>query len=462
LAQRDQRSQDCAVILDETRHSEDARQVVHIAMGGFALLLRYLPWWQAVILAATAVSFNMWLLKRVTGGRLHRPSERGNGIPTGIVFYPTSVLLLLLLLPSRPDIVAAAWGIMAAGDGAATLVGRRWKVARIPWNHGKSVGGTLAFVVAGGSAGSFLAWWCRPALIPPPFEGFSLFAPVVAAIVAAAVETVPIRLDDNLSVPAMATLVMWPLSLVNPGLAVEALSTAKSTLTAALLANASVAILGLTARTVSASGAVCGFAIGTVIYLFAGWRGWLMLLAAFLAATIASRFGLRRKTLLGIAEANEGRRGAGNAIANTGIAAAAAATSAFTYAHEAALVAFAAALTAGASDTIASEIGKAWGRRTWLIAPLRRVAPGTSGALSLEGSAAGVFGALMLAELAIVLDLVPRTALVPIVAGATIGSFVESGLGATLEAPGILNNDALNFINTGLAAFAALVIRDFS
>lgn len=446
---------------DFESHSEDARQLVHIAMGGFALLLRYIPWWQAVILAATAVGFNMWLLKRFTRGRLHRPSE-ANTLPTGIVFYPTSVLLLLLLLPGRPDIVAAAWGIMAAGDGAATLVGRRSRGPRIPWNREKTLGGTIAFVIAGAAAGSFLAWWCRPAVIPPPFEAFSIVAPILAAIAAAAVETVPIRLDDNLSVPAVAALTMWPLSLVNPGLAAQALSSAKSVLILAIAANGSVAMIGYAARTVSRSGAICGFLIGVAIFLFAGWQGWVLLLAAFLVASITSRMGLRRKTLLGIAEAHGGRRGAGNAIANTGIAAVAAVMSAFTYAHDAALLAFTAALTAGASDTIASEIGKAWGRSTWLIAPLRRVPAGTSGALSLEGTAAGLIGAVGLAALAMSLGLVPVTALFPIVAGATIGSFVESGLGATLEPPGILNNDALNFINTGLAAFAALFISEIT
>ena len=443
-------------------HSEDARQLVHIAMGSFALLLRYLHWWQAAVLAATAVVFNTWLLRRLTRGRLHRPSELNGALPTGIVFYPTSILLLLLLIPSRPDIVAVAWGIMAAGDGAATLVGRRWPGARIPWNREKTLGGTIAFVIAGGAAGSFLGWWCRPAIVPPPFEAFSIFAPLIAAIAAAAVETVPIRLDDNLSVPAIAALVMWPLSLVNPELAAAAMLSAKSTLMLAAITNGAVAVAGYAARTVSRSGALCGFIIGLTIFLFAGWRGWLLLLAAFVAASLTSRIGLQRKTRLGIAEAHEGRRGAGNAIANTGIAAVAAATSAFTYAHDAALLAFAAALTAGASDTIASEIGKAWGRRTWLIAPLRQVAPGTSGAMSLEGTAAGLAGALGLGAVAIALGVVPGGALIPIVAGATIGSLAESGLGATLEPAGILNNDALNFINTGLAAFAALVISELA
>jgi uncharacterized protein (TIGR00297 family) len=203
---------------------------------------------------------------------------------------------------------------------------------------------------------------------------------------------------------------------------------------------------------------LCGISIGTLILAFAGWGAWVLLLAAFAVASVTSRIGLRRKTLLGIAEARAGRRGAGNAIANTGIAAAAAVLSTLTYAHDAALLALAAALTAGASDTVASEIGKAWGRTTWLIAPLRRVAPGTSGAISLEGTAAGVIGACALAAIAWAVGIVPRAAIPPVVAAATIASFIESGLGATLERPGVLNNDALNFINTGVAAFAAVMI----
>ena len=48
----------------------------------------------------------------------------------------------------------------------------------------------------------------------------------------------------------------------------------------------------------------------------------------------------------------------------------------------------------------------------------------------------------------------------PVVVGATVGALVESALGATLEGPGILNNDMLNFINTAVAAAVALASRD--
>jgi uncharacterized protein (TIGR00297 family) len=116
------------------------------------------------------------------------------------------------------------------------------------------------------------------------------------------------------------------------------------------------------------------------------------------------------------------------------------------------------ALTAGGSDTVASEIGKAWGRRTFLVVGLRPVAPGTSGAVSLEGTLAGLVSALALAALAAALGLVEPRFVWVATAGATIGAFVESALGATLEGPGIVNNDLLNFVNTAVASAAAVAL----
>ena len=49
------------------------------------------------------------------------------------------------------------------------------------------------------------------------------------------------------------------------------------------------------------------------------------------------------------------------------------------------------------------------------------------------------------------LGLSPARAIVIVAIAATIGSLLESWLGATLEGPGVLNNDMLNFINTATA-----------
>jgi uncharacterized protein (TIGR00297 family) len=284
--------------------------------------------------------------------------------------------------------------------------------------------------------------------------------PMLATIAAAAVETIPIRLDDKISVPATAAAVLWCTSLISEDLAASLGAAAWGTLPVAIAANVLVAGAGYLARTVTIPGAVCGAALGIVIVLTAGWGGWALLLATFVLAVIASRLGLRQKTRLGIAEERGGRRGAGNAIANTGVAAAAAVLGALSYAHQPAHVAFVAALAAGGSDTVASEIGKAWGRRTLLVSTFRRVPPGTSGAVSAEGTAAGLLGALALCAFGVACSLVPAWTLPALVVGATLGSFAESVMGATLEERGVLNNDVLNFLNTAIAAAAAIFLVD--
>jgi uncharacterized protein (TIGR00297 family) len=246
------------------------------------------------------------------------------------------------------------------------------------------------------------------------------------------------------------------MSVVDARLLPSALEVVQRTILLATTVNVVAAWLGYRARTVTAAGAVTGAGIGIAVAVSTGWGGWALLVATFLAAAVSSRLGLRRKSRLGIAEERGGRRGFGNAVANTGFACGAAALSLVVDNRSAALLAFTAALAAGGSDTIASEIGKAWGRRTYLVTTLRRVAAGTSGAVSLEGTVAGVAGAVLLGAIGVFMGLVPIAALLAIVVGATAGSIVESLLGATLEGPGILNNDMLNFVNTAVAAVTAI------
>src|SRR4030095_15910400 len=115
-----------------TAFSEDARQAVHVAMGGFALLLRYISWWHAAILAGAAIGFNLYWLPRLTGRRLIRPRESHRRFYSGIVLYPVAVLMLIFALPDRRDIIAAAWGVLAGGARMGTLGRAVADAARTP------------------------------------------------------------------------------------------------------------------------------------------------------------------------------------------------------------------------------------------------------------------------------------------------------------------------------------------
>lgn len=427
--------------------SEVPRQLVHIGVGAIALSLKYLLWPQAAAMAVAAILFNLFVLPRLTA-RVFRPGDCERLWTTGIVLYPLAVLGLILCFRERLDLAAAAWGILAAGDGMATLVGTTVQSARLPWNQEKSVAGLVAFVSAGALAAVGLLAWTDAGSLSVSI----VLAGVLAAVVAGFVETIPITADDNVTVPLAASAVLWSCAEFEPTILFSAWPELQSRVWMGLGANLLVAVLGWMARTVTIPGAITGALIGTTVVAGFGWAGWMLLLATFAVASLTTRLGHARKQKAGIAEGRGGRRGPGNAIANTGIAAwAAVMAMGMRDPAMASLVATAALATAG-SDTVASEIGKSYGRTTWLVTTFRRVAPGTTGAVSTEGTVAGIAAAALLGGVAAALGLIPAWTVGVITLAATVASLIEGALGATLEARGILNNDALNFVNAAIGA----------
>lgn len=445
-----------------TVFSEHRRQLTHIGVGALALLLRWLTWWQAAAMAVVAVLFNLAVLPRIAGN-VFRPGDLERPAFSGIVIYPVAVLTLVLAFPSRPDITAAAWGILAAGDGFATLVGAHVRTTPLPWNRAKTLGGLAAGFVAAATAGVTLAWWAAHGMDTPPPMAYLVAAPIAAAGAAAFVETIPIGLNDNISVPASAALVLWSLTFVDADVVAARSPVLASMVAPAALANAVVAFLGWRARTVTVAGAITGAVIGVAVWLGAGWQGWALLVGSFVLAALTTRAGHARKAALGIAEERGGRRGPGNAIANTGLFAWAAIVAVGMEAPASALLAGVAALAAAVSDTVASEAGKAFGRTTWAWAASgpwrawRRVPAGTPGAVSLEGTVAGAAAAAAIAAAAAGLGLIAWPAVVVVTVVSVIASFVEGALSRAFEGPGILNNDTLNFLNSAAASALALL-----
>jgi CDP-diglyceride synthetase len=104
-------------------------------------------------MAVAAFLFNWQVLPRLGGRALWRESDHGAGYPIGILLYPLSVLALVLALREERWMVAAVWGLLAVGDGMASIVGLAVGGPRLPWNPRKGWAGFLAFVVCGGRGG---------------------------------------------------------------------------------------------------------------------------------------------------------------------------------------------------------------------------------------------------------------------------------------------------------------------
>jgi uncharacterized protein (TIGR00297 family) len=120
-----------------------------------------------------------------------------------------------------------------------------------------------------------------------------------------------------------------------------------------------------------------------------------------------------------------------------------------------------AALAEAAADTVSSEIGQAFGGAPFMLTTLRRVPPGTDGAISLNGTLAGILAAAIVAASgALALGMSFAECFIAY-AAATAGLFFDSLLGATVERKGWIGNDLVNFTSTAFAAVVALLAFRF-
>jgi dolichol kinase len=215
--------------IENHAHTEISRQVVHMLVASFAVLLRWLSYPQALACAVAAIVFNVFILPRLPGGKryLYRADEREHGFSRGIIAYPISVFLLILLFPV--PIAAAMWGVLSFGDGLATLVGSRATGRSLPWNPQKTAAGLAAFVLGALPSAAFLFWWTlsnadasppwwRSAIVQAKFSSVGavdiVVVSVVCAVVCAFLESLETRIDDNLLAPLGGAILMMGLIYV--------------------------------------------------------------------------------------------------------------------------------------------------------------------------------------------------------------------------------------------------------
>ena len=182
------------------------------------------------------------------------------------------------------------------------------------------------------------------------------------------------------------------------------------------------------------------------------------LVALFVFTWAATRFGRSKKQGLGLAEDKRGRNAAQVAanLGAGGLGAAAALTHPLPGSFYAMVVV--AALAEATADTLASELGEVLGGPPFLVTTFARVAPGTNGAVSLAGTAAGTGGAVLVILVAVSTLGLGLGEAVCAGLGAVGGLFLDSLVGATAERRGWLNNDAVNFLSTIAAAAIAILI----
>lgn len=226
--------------------------------------------------------------------------------------------------------------------------------------------------------------------------------------------------------------------------------------------------LTLPKKLLTPAGYINAWLLGVIVWGALGLPAYATTLFYFFVGSAVTKVGMAEKEAYGIAEARGGVRGPGNvwgsALTGT-LCALGAVILRFVYPAGSDLalwqsllaLGFVASLSTKLSDTTATEIGKAYGQRTFLITTLQAVPRGTEGAVSLEGTLAGVVGSVALAAIAWAVGLISPLGVGICAIAAFIATTVESLIGATIEEKlAWLTHDLVNIINTTIGAAVAI------
>ena len=222
-------------------------------------------------------------------------------------------------------------------------------------------------------------------------------------------------------------------------------------------------------------GLINAWILGVIVWGCLDWQGYLLVMFYFLVGSGVTFVGKAQKEALGIAEARSGARGAGNVWGSALVGAICAILVWVLVAQNPAVeiiptpiansliallkLGFVASFCTKLSDTCGTEIGKAYGQRTFLITTLKPVPRGTEGAVSLEGTIAGVVGSIAIAVVGWLLGLISLIGILICAIAAFVATTIESLIGATIEDKvSFLTHDVVNIVNTLIGAIVAIAI----
>ncbi|KAH1103524.1 hypothetical protein AAZX31_13G247800 [Glycine max] len=223
------------------------------------------------------------------------------------------------------------------------------------------------------------------------------------------------------------------------GGALALVQSSPATWQSALLSNALIFFLGspILVSGLSLSGIGAAFLLGTLTWRAFGPSGFFLVATYFVIGTAATKVKMAQKVAQGVAEKKRGRRGPGSVIGSSAAGCICAFLTIFGVGGEAFSrlwrLGFVASFCTKLSDTVSSEIGKAYGKTTYLVTTFKVVPRGTEGAVSVEGTLAGILASIVLAFVSFLIGEVGSHEAIICVLAAQIANLGESIIGAALQ-----------------------------
>ena len=203
--------------------------------------------------------------------------------------------------------------------------------------------------------------------------------------------------------------------------------------------------------------------LGSILWGCFSWQGWSSVVIYLLLGSLVTKIGYKFKNEKGIAEKRGGKRGPENVwgSAATGLFFAIMVKLNFTnllfY-----KIGFAASFAAKLADTFGSEIGKRFGRNTYLITSFRKVERGTEGGISIEGTAASALGSIFMSLIMLILNIIStKYQFLIVVISGFLATISESFIGAKFQDKYKLSNELVNSIQTSISSIIAIFVLIF-
>ncbi len=205
-------------------------------------------------------------------------------------------------------------------------------------------------------------------------------------------------------------------------------------------------------------GWICAGVLGSILWGCLSWQGWMSVVFYLLFGSLVTKIGYKFKKEQGIAEKRGGRRGPENVWGSAATGLVLAMMTKFNPANEVFFkVGFAASFSAKLADTFGSEIGKRFGKDTYLITSLKKVERGTEGGISLEGTLASIFGSIFMAFIMLRLSIIStKYHFIVVLVSGFFATLSESIIGAKFQNKYKLSNELVNAIQTSIASVLAI------
>jgi phytol kinase len=200
--------------------SQLSRKIIHIGTGPIFVLCwlifpavpmaRYVAAVVPLLISVQFFLIGIGVIKdQATVEGMSRSGDAKEILKGPLIYGIMFVLLTVLFWKDHP---AGILGLMAlcGGDGLADIVGRRIKSRPIPWSKSKTIGGTLAMFVGSFVLTVFIFFVFSQAGIFKISLADALLRIGLLSLLAAFVETIPMKDFDNLSVPIAVVIAgLW-------------------------------------------------------------------------------------------------------------------------------------------------------------------------------------------------------------------------------------------------------------